>query len=97
MVEDGSTGSNRLLYQRRSDAVWRVGGRFAAVAGADGRIVTIEGPAVDVWMRLAEPCTFDELVRELACDYGVHADTVRADVAPLLAELQHEGFVSTDG
>jgi hypothetical protein len=94
-IDDRSVAATR--YRRRAEALWRVGDEFAVIADVDGNVVTMGGSAVDVWIRLALPQTIDELVRELASDYGADPDTVRADVVALLEQLQDEGFLSSDG
>lgn len=53
----------------------------------------ITSPGDAVWERLAEPQTTESLAAALSAEYGAPLDVVRADVAPVLAELMRVGAI----
>ena len=53
----------------------------------------ISTPGETLWALLSEPITVAELVGVLAEVYGATPETVRADILPVLRELQDAGAV----
>lgn len=56
-------------------------------------MLTIDGPAPDIWELLADDIEFDQLAVELATRYGAPLELVRADLTAMLDRLIAEGLV----
>lgn len=84
--------STRLV--RSSATLWRAG-PFGQVllAPGDDEPHALTGTAAVLWDALAEPVTPDDLAIDLAAAFGADADTVAADIAPLLAAWRSSGAV----
>lgn len=84
-----TAGAAAPSYVRAPDVLWResLPGILLLPPGAE-LPVTLTDSGVDVWLLLAEPRTEERLVAELAGAYAVPADQVRADVIPLLDQLE---------
>lgn len=57
----------------------------------------LDAIAADVWRRLERPATFPDLVADLARDYDAPAETIAADLAPLIDELVAGGLLERRG
>jgi hypothetical protein len=79
---------------RAPATLWRSGpfGRVILAPG-DAEPVACTGTAAAVWDALAEPLTLAELAAALATAFGTDADTVTADIGPLLATWRASGAV----
>ena len=63
--------------------------------GPDSEVyVGLDRIAADIWGRLAEPKALDALAAELAEAYDAPAETIAADIAPVIAELIAEGLLA---
>lgn len=80
-------------YRRSPRAVWRASTGMLVAAVPPNPPTRIAGSAALVWGQLAEPVTLDELVDRLAHQTRVAGETLRPDVAALLAQLQPLGLV----
>jgi len=57
----------------------------------------LDAIAADIWGRLAEPQSLDDLVAALARDYDAPASAIAEDVRPVLDELLAGGLLRRDG
>lgn len=92
------------MIESAASVHWRRSPRVAWVADADrAMLLNLEsdapqpeelgGTAAAIWMRLgATPLSLDQIVRDLADEYGVAADAIRHDVAAFLDALRAKGF-----
>lgn len=81
-------------WARRPEVLWRAtADRVLLLTPAADDVVTVSGPGVAVWLLLAEPQPFDDLVAHLAELYAVEAARVAADLGPLLADLTDRQLV----
>jgi Coenzyme PQQ synthesis protein D (PqqD) len=77
--------------------LWRTAPGYLVVGTVDGRTLEVEGPGGDLWTRLDGWIAEEELISDLARDYGADADVVSADVHSLLHELHTRGYVDRHG
>jgi len=76
------------------DVLFRSAGPDVLVAPPDGdEFELLSGTAGVVWRLLETPTTIAELVDVLAELYGTTAETVAADVRPLIDELMERGLI----
>ena len=82
------------MYQRSQEAIFsEVGDDIVALHVERGTCYGMENVTSIVWQMLSEPLTLEQLCARLVEMYEVDPATCRADVAPLLAELEAEGMV----
>ena len=82
-----------MTYLRRREAVWRVGPGLLVAATPGGEAICADGPAPEIWERLAQPTDLDGLVSDLALLYDAPIDIVGADVASFIDRLDRAGLV----
>jgi hypothetical protein len=80
------------VIKRGPDVLWRATGQLLVLGRPDGTVITVTGPGADVWQLLGTT-PLEQLVADLAAQYGASAPVVRADVQALLAQLRLQGFV----
>lgn len=79
-------------WRRRPDVLWRRSLDAVIFLPADlDDPLTLGGSGPEVWELLAEPRTLEALVTVLAALHAVDPDTIRDDVAPILARLASVG------
>jgi hypothetical protein len=76
--------------------LWRTAPGYLALATVDGRTVEVGGPGADVWQRLTDWTSDEELTAALARQYRAEDQVVSIDVRALLDELHKEGYVDSD-
>lgn len=83
---------------RAPDALMRSGAFGVVVLGhAAPRPVTLSDSSQQVWELLATPRTFAELIDELCRLYdGVDAETIAADVGPVVDRLADLGILEIE-
>lgn len=82
-----------MMWRRSPHVLWRMAPAFLVLATVDGTAVEVDGPGADIWMRLVEWITEDELTAALAKAYGADVQVVSSDVRSLLDELHAQGYV----
>lgn len=70
-----------------------VGDDVLVLAPGAEQVLRLEGTARAVWELLAAPATEEELAVELAEAYAAPLAQVRADLQPLLRDLQDRGVL----
>ncbi len=86
-----------MRWQRNPRVLWRTAPGYLVLGTVDGRTAEVLGPGGDVWARLAEWITEEELTAVLARQYGASEACVSPDVRSLLEELHLQGYVERDG
>ena len=76
--------------------LWRTAPGYLVLAGVDGEVIEVGGPGCDVWARLAEWVSEEELTAGLARQYGEAQAVVSQDVRSLLRQLHAQGYVDRD-
>jgi len=81
----------------RADVLWRrvLDGVLVRVAGSLENTL-IEGTGVVMWDLLEDPTRFDHLCRSLAMLHDADIDTVTADVAAGVSDLESRGVLAID-
>ena len=79
--------------RRNPQSLWRFVPGFLAVGLPGCDVLTVRGPAADLWYLLREDTTVETLTEALADRYGAAVLDVLQDVAPLLERLELEGHV----
>jgi hypothetical protein len=74
-----------------------VGGETIIVNLASGHYFNLQGTAVDVWERIAQAESTEQIVACLASSYSAGEGEIEDAVAGLLAELQAAELVVPDG
>ena len=75
-------------FRRRPDVLWRRSlDAVVLLPAVAEEPVTLLGTGPELWELLAEPRTLEDLAEVLAGLHGVDPAVVRADVAPVLADL----------
>jgi hypothetical protein len=82
-----------VRWRRNAQVLWRTAPGYLAVAKVDGRSLEVEGPAGDIWGRLGDWISEEELTSALASRYGADEEVVSTDVLSLLHELVGQGYV----
>ncbi len=82
-----------MRWRRNAQVLWRTVPGYLAVAKVDGRSLEVEGPAGDIWRRLDDWISEEELIGTLASRYGADEEVVSTDVLSLLHELAGQGYV----
>jgi len=85
-----------MRWRRATNVLWRTAPGYLAVATVDGRIAEVDGPGGDIWSRLATWVTEEELIADLARQYGTEARVVAADVRSFLHEFHGQRYVERD-
>lgn len=85
-----------MRWRRAAEVLWRTAPGYLVLATVDGRIVEVEGPGGDIWSRLTAWVAEEELITDLARQYGTEAGIVAADVRSLLRELHGRSYVERD-
>jgi hypothetical protein len=70
-----------------------VNGEIVALHVEKGQCYGMNAVASRVWALLAEPTSPAQICARLSDEFDVDADTCRADVAALLADLKSEGLI----
>lgn len=86
-----------MRWRRNPEVLWRTVPGYLVLATMDGLTVEVHGPGGDVWARLADWITEEELTPGLARRYGAEERVVSPDVRSLLRELHAQGYVDRDG
>lgn len=96
--------TNQIMSSTQQDTIWVPAPKIAAVAAVSeerlalmpldsGRPVILTGTALQIWNRLAEQLTFNDLLACLATDFGVDGETIRPDVENFMLELQRQALI----
>ncbi len=85
-----------MRWRRSPQVLWRTAPGYLVVATVDGTAVEVDGPGADIWIRLAEWITEDDLTVALARAYGADVQVVSPDVRALLRELHDHGYVDRE-
>lgn len=85
-----------MRWRRSPTVLWRTAPGYLALATVDGTAIEVEGPGADIWVRLADWTTEDDLTAALARVYGADVQIVSPDVRALLHDLHARGFVDRD-
>jgi hypothetical protein len=81
-------------YRRSAAALTRtVGSEVLLASPRHDAVDVLPGTAAAVWELLNEPASAPELSRELSSLFGVGAERVAEDIAPLLEELVERGWL----
>jgi hypothetical protein len=70
-----------------------VNGEIVALHVEKGQCYGMNAVASRVWALLAEPTSPEQICTRLTEEFDVDADTCRADVAALIADLKSEGLI----
>lgn len=85
-----------VLYGRGARVLWRqTRDRVLLLHATDGEMVSLTGTGVVLWDLLAEPMELSRLSEVMSAAYGVSADVITADVAPVLDDLSARQLVET--
>ena len=68
-------------------------GEIVMMSIEQGRYFGLDDIGSDVWRRIEPPCSFAELIEELAACYEADRATIAADVQGLLARMAGEDVV----
>lgn len=79
--------------RRHPESVWRAAPGFLAVARPGTEILTVSGPAADLWELLEHDTTLPLAASELARRHEAPVDVVRRDLEPLWDRLLAGGFI----
>lgn len=82
-----------MRWRRNPQVLWRTAPGYLALATIEGRTVEVEGTGADIWVRLADWITEEDLTAALARAYGADLQVVSSDVCSLLRELHAQGYV----
>lgn len=82
-----------MRYRRSATCLWRSFGEEVLLARPDSDFRALSGTAAHVWSLLEEPQSPEEVADALAPAYRAPRDVVGRDVAALLGELVHLGYV----
>jgi hypothetical protein len=85
-----------VRWRRSTRVLWRTAPCYLVLATVDGRFVEVQGPGCDVWALLTDWITEEDLVSDLARQYGAEEQIVSQDVRSLLHELHAQGYVDRD-
>lgn len=87
--------TGRMLTRREGVVEARVSDTELVLLGPDSTdYFGLDAIAADIWGRLAEPCSVEALVADLARDYDAPEATIAADVEPVLNELVDGGLLT---
>lgn len=79
--------------RRHPESIWRSAPGFLAVARPGTEILTVSGPAADLWELLDRHTTLSDVAAELAARHDAPVDVVLHDLEPLWDRLRIEGLV----
>ena len=82
-----------ILARGKAVAFDRLDDEFLGIDAQSGMCYSLNPTGHQVWVSLEEPLSLDALCRKLALFYDADKATVRADLPPLLADLQREGLI----
>lgn len=83
-----------VRYRRSSEALERsFGGEVLLALPEREDVELLSGTASSVWLLLAAPTSAEDIVKRLARDFAVDLETVKADVEPLLRQLERGGWI----
>jgi len=85
-----------VRWRRNPGVLWRIAPGYLALTNVDGRTIEVGGSGCDVWSQMAGWVTEEELVADLARQYGTEERVVSPDVRSLLQELHAQGYVDRD-
>jgi hypothetical protein len=85
-----------VRWRRHPGVLWRTAPGYLALSTVSGRTIEVDGPGCDVWSRLAEWVTEEDLVAALARQYYAEEHVVSPDVRSLLVALHAQGYVDRD-
>ena len=86
-----------MRWRRSTEVLWRTAPGYLALATVDGRTVEVGGAGAEIWVRLADWTTEEDLTATLARAYGAELQVVSPDVRSLLHELHAQGYVDRSG
>ena len=76
--------------------LWRTAPGYLVLATVHGKVIEVEGPGCDVWIRLADWTTEEDLIAGLTQKYGAARAVVSRDLRGLLRELHAQGYVDPE-
>lgn len=85
-----------MRWRRNPCVLWRTAPGYLALATVDGHSVEVGGPGADVWWRLTDWISDEDLTAALARRYGADERVVSINVVSLLQELHGQGYVDCD-
>ena len=85
------------MLRRRGDVIAQQVGETAVLVNlSSNRIYELNASGARVWDLLSTARSLDALVGEIAEEFALSPEVVRADVAPLVAEFVREGLIEND-
>ena len=89
-----TTESSTLRYRHAPDVLSRTAGDMVLILLRAGRqMLSLTGSGSHLWRLLDTPRTLAESARELGTAFGVPAETVERDIAPVLEQLHDQGVL----
>ena len=88
-------GDTRMRLRRDRVAWRRVGNEVIALELEGDKYLSAGACAAELWERLAEPVTSEELVAWTAEHYGIEIERARSDVSAFLAQLIERGLLES--
>lgn len=85
-----------MRWRRNPQVLWRIAPQYLVLAMVDGRTLEVGGAGADIWGRLTEWVTEDDLIAALAEHFAAEGETLSTDVQSLLRELHVQGYVDCD-
>ncbi len=83
-----------VRYRRAAGAVWRhAHGSVFVLPSSASDVVVLTDSGQDLWWLFEESMTIDEAAHRLAEIYGITADKVSRDVAPVVDDLARRGVL----
>jgi hypothetical protein len=92
-----ATAETRTLrYQHAVGVTWRTTGRSVLLKVRDKpEVLALDGPGAALWAVLARPRSLSESAEQLSRRFGVPAQRIELDIAPVVEELAAHGALET--
>ncbi len=92
-LDPGALSGSSFVLRRAEGALWRSTRRITLATVSGGEAVVLSGAGSMAWSLLDRWRPFTGLCETLAETYGVSAERVAADLAPVLTDLVRRGLV----